>query len=75
MKKSKVKKLAEKLYRDGRISFVSKDKLFIIFESGTECGWMANVYDLSEFIDGDELTSYDGGLCTGCAKDAIEFLL
>ena len=75
MKKSKVKKLAEKLYKDGSISFVSKDRLIMVCESLSECGWMVDVYYLSEFINGDELTSYDGGLCTGCAKDAVEFML
>ena len=73
MKNKKAKKLAKKLKTTGRVEFMHKGILFMIWDA--EAGWMLNKFDLSLFIEGDRLEAFDGGLCTGSAKDAVEFLL
>ena len=52
---------------------MDKGILFMIWD--VEDGWMLNKFKLDLFLDGDKLESFDGGLCTGSAKDAVEFLL
>ena len=73
MKTKIINKLAKKLKTTGRIESVDKGILFMIWDA--EDGWMLNKFKLNLFIDGDRLESFDGGLCTGSAKDAVEFML
>ena len=73
MKTKKVKKLANRLKTTGRVEFMDKGILFMIWD--VEDGWMLNKFKLDLFLDGDRLESFDGGLCTGSARDAVEFLL
>ena len=66
------KKLAETLQKDGRVAFmVGTTRLIVIEEAQMEEGWWTDIIDPYELADG----AYDGGLCTGSALDAVEFLL
>lgn len=65
-----VKKLAKELKKEYRVAFIAHEQLYVMWWSDTQDGWYIEVYnpfDLEEPID--------GGLCTGSAKDAIEFML
>ena len=73
----KVKELADILKTNKSLEFQYKNLYYQIFES-SELGYCVNVYSSNNRDeDGDYLDSnlMDGGLCTGSAKDAIEFLL
>ena len=65
--------LAQKLEDDGRIAILSEDRnyLYVIYESIMEEGYMVDKYDVDDLDDGP----MDGGLCTGTAEDALEFML
>lgn len=73
----KLKELADILRCNRYLEFEYKNLYYQISES-TEIGYVINVYSSKEKDDnGDYLDCnlIDGGLCTGSAKDAIEFLL
>jgi len=53
------------------IVFEDGGRIYQIWSSISEDGYMYECYDMSDFISGDELASEDGGLCTGSARDAI----
>jgi len=68
MPKETIKKLATILDRDLEVEFNYRGFNYEIFYSeSNDCGWMIEIHD-----DGVEV---DGGLCTGSAYDAIEFML
>ena len=67
MKKQRALKLAEVLNREGEVIFMDGDCMLHVFESEANEGYMVLVLD----EDGYEI---DGGLCTGNAVDAVEFM-
>ena len=68
----KLKELADILRCNRYLEFEYKNLYYQISESA-EIGYVINVYSSKEKDDnGDYLI--DGGLCTGSAKDAIEFI-
>ena len=71
MKKKRVKKLAKKLSKNSDVVFVYKDIVYVIQYSPDNSGWMIDLIDPYDI----ESSPYDGGLCTGSTKDAIEFML
>lgn len=73
----KIKELADILKTNKSLEFQYRDLHYQIFES-SELGYCVNVYSSNEKDEnGDyiDCNLIDGGLCTGSAKDAIEFLL
>lgn len=69
--------LASKLKEVSRVEFEYNNSFYEIFES-TERGYMINIYSSNEKDEDDEYlyeNNFDGGLCTGTAKDAIQFML
>jgi hypothetical protein len=77
MKKEMILQLASKLQEVGRVEFEYNSSFYEIFES-TEGGYMINIYSSNEKDEDNEYlyeNNFDGGLCTGNAKDAIEFML
>ena len=58
------------------VEFTYNNLYYEVFES-TDSGYVVNVYN-SKAKDDDEFIEtnlVDGGLCTGSARDAIEFML
>lgn len=77
MKKEIILQLASKLQEVGRVEFEYNSSFYEIFES-TEGGYMINIYSSNEKDEDNEYlyeNNFDGGLCTGTAKDAIQFML
>lgn len=77
MKKEIILQLASKLQEVGRVEFEYNSSFYEIFESA-ENGYMINIYSSNEKDEDNEYlyeNNFDGGLCTGNAKDAIEFML
>ena len=64
--------LAMELETKGRIAILSKDRdyLYVIYESVMEEGYMVDKYDVDDMNE-----PMDGGLCTGTAEDALNFML
>ena len=72
------KELAKKLEQFGIVRFEHCGSYYEIFESTTSDGYMVNLYLDGELDDEGyylEDNGYDGGLCTGTALEAIEFML
>jgi len=67
-----------KILEDGNTAeFIYNDFYYEIFESCDE-GYVVNIYSCNQRDEnGDYLDKYmiDGGLCTGSARDAVEFML
>ena len=69
--------LSKFLILNQSIEFAYNSLYYEVFESA-DSGYVVNIYssnekdDEGEFI---EVNLIDGGLCTGSAKDAIEFML
>ena len=69
--------LSKFLILNQSIEFAYNSLYYEVFESA-DSGYVVNLYssnekdDEGEFIEGNLV---DGGLCTGSAKDAIEFML
>ncbi|MDB2405369.1 hypothetical protein N9W00_00345 [Arcobacteraceae bacterium] len=77
MNEIKVKELANILNSNKSLEFQYKGFYYQIFES-SEIGYVVNMYSLNEKDEDDDYLDcnlIDGGLCTGSAKDAVEFLL
>jgi hypothetical protein len=75
--KLNIKELADILKTNKSLEFQYKNLHYQIFESG-ELGYCVNVYSSNDKDEnGDYLDSnlVDGGVCTGSAKNAVEFLL
>ena len=58
------------LEETGSCAILANGYLYVIRESDMEEGYMVDKYDPYDLED-----PFDGGLCTGTAKDAVEFLL
>ena len=59
------------------VEFKYNDLHYEIFESADN-GYIVNLYTSNEKDEDDcylEINNIDGGLCTGSAKDAVEFML
>lgn len=72
-----IKELADILKTNKSLEFQYKNLHYQIFES-SELGYCVNVYSSNDKDEnGDYLDSnlVDGGICTGSAKNAVEFLL
>lgn len=75
--KLNIKELADILKTNKSLEFQYKNLHYQIFES-SELGYCVNVYSSNDKDEnGDYLDSnlVDGGICTGSAKNAVEFLL
>lgn len=75
--KLNIKELADILKTNKSLEFQYKNLHYQIFES-SELGYCVNVYSSNDKDEnGDYLDSnlVDGGVCTGSAKNAVEFLL
>lgn len=71
MKRKKVDKYTIELLSTGSVAFMYKGMLYVIVDTTPENGgYMVAIHDPYD-LD----TSAGGGLCTGSAKDSIEFLL
>ena len=73
MTKVEIEELGSQLDRDKQVTFIENNKLFVIVEGSY--GWDVNMYYIYETGDNGELEVADGGMCTGTAVDAVEFLL
>jgi hypothetical protein len=72
-----IKELANILKTNKSLEFQCNNLYYQIFES-SELGYVINLYSSNEKdANGDYLDCnlIDGGLCTGSAKDSVEFLL
>ncbi len=72
-----IQELAKKLDNRDSVDFIHNGFYYEIFESA-EPGYIVNVYSSNERDEyGEYLDKHivDGGLCTGTAKNAIEFML
>jgi len=73
-----IKALSKLLELDETVEFIYNNLYYEIFESSAESGYIVNVYSCDEK---DEYGCYlnkhciDGGLCSGTAVEAIEFML
>jgi len=68
---------AKMLNNGNTAEFIFNDLFYEIFES-LDTGYVVNIYCCNKRDeDGSYLNEYlvDGGLCTGSAKDAVEFML
>lgn len=78
--KATIKELYAKILEDQReVMFYDDEWLYVIFEA-SEGGWLVDIYTVDEelvFYNAEEQTFkfLDGGLCTGDAYDAIEFMM
>jgi len=67
------------ILEDGNtLEFIHNTCYYEIFESAIDSGYVVNVYSSNEKDEyGDYLDKHliDGGLCTGSALNAIEFML
>ena len=80
MTEQKLKELTEQLELTGSIVFIDKDFIYDIFISSNEYRYEINQYNLTDILYLDQVLDmtikpFDGGICTGSAKDAIEFML
>lgn len=74
---SRIKSFVKTLEDTQEVEFSYNEFYYEIFES-SDIGYIVNVYSSDE-KDGDgdylEENELDGGLCTGSARDAVEFML
>ena len=64
-------KEARELEETGSCAILQGGYLYVITDAVMEEGYMVNKYDPYNLEDGP----FDGGMCTGTAQDAVEFLL
>ena len=62
---------AQELEDDGQVAIFYNKYLYVIHWSDMNDGWYVDKFDPFDLEDGP----IDGGLCTGSAQDAVEFLL
>lgn len=65
--------LAEKLEKNEEVQFTDGDTLVHISWSDEEAGWMVDTWDINKCDIWGGTDSFDGGLCTGSERDAVEF--
>ena len=74
---SRIKSFVKTLEDNQEVEFSYNEFYYEIFKS-VESGYIVNVYSSDEkdedgyYLEENEL---DGGLCTGSARDAVEFML
>jgi len=77
---ARIKELYAKILEDQReVMFYDDEWLYVIFEA-SDGGWLVDVFTADEeivFYNAEEhkFKLLDGGLCTGDAYDAIEFMM
>ena len=64
-------KEAKELEETGSCAILHNGYLYVITDAVVEKGYMVDKYDPYDLED----DPFDGGLCTGEAQDAVEFLL
>jgi len=75
--KNKINRLSRILKNETSVEFQHNGFYYEVFESA-DTGYIVNLYSCNKkdengkYLDKYEL---DGGLCTGSARDAIEFML
>jgi len=76
LENNKINALARVLKNKESVEFKHDGFFYEVFES-SDSGYIVNVYSSDEKDDNQyiEANFIDGGLCTGGAKDAIEFML
>ena len=76
LQKNKINTLSRVLKNEESVEFKYNGFFYEVFESA-DSGYIVNVYSSDEKDDDGyvEANLVDGGLCTGGAKDAIEFML
>ena len=75
--KNKINSLARVLKSKSSVEFQNNGFFYKIFESA-DTGYIVNVYssdERDEYGEYLEEHNFDGGLCTGSTRDAIEFML
>ena len=75
--KNKINSLARVLKNENSVEFKYNGFFYEVFESA-DTGYIVNVYSddgRDEDAEYREANLIDGGLCTGSARDAIEFML
>lgn len=80
-----INEIIKQLDEHSEVVFKHKNTTIVIWETeqgdenvrGEEyMNYMYNLYDTEEFeAEGEDAVEYDGGLCTGCPKDAIEMAI
>ena len=74
---NKIYTLARVLKNEKNVEFKHNGFYYEVFESA-DSGYVVNLYSNDKKDeDGEYLDKYlvDGGLCTGSAKDAVEFMM
>ena len=66
-----MRKYVDELKNNGQVAFIHHKVLYVIYESIVEEGYMIDMYDPFNLSD----DVIDGGLCTGSAEDAVEFMI
>jgi len=70
-----ITKLVQQLEANERIVYLDGAQVVTIEAGISNEGWNVNAYDLSEVLEMlMDLEPIDGGLCTGSARDAIQFV-
>jgi hypothetical protein len=81
MKNKNKKYLAQQLEAGLKVTFLCSGYIYNCFWSDCNDGWCYSVYEVSSLPDDfdekdlSEFDSFDGGLCTGSASDAIDMML
>ena len=73
MPKTLIERYVKKLEEDHSVVFLHNEMVYVIQWSDSNEGWYIEIFD--PYLLGMDLDSKDGGLCTGSAQDAVEFLL
>ena len=74
---NKINRLARLLRNKSSVEFKHDGLFYEIFESA-DSGYIVNVYssdERDEYREYLEEHNFDGGLCSGSARDAVEFML
>jgi len=78
MNEKRIASFTQTLKVEKRVHFTYNEFYYEIFESSCSDGYIVNVFSNDERNeDGDNLEHHhiDGGLCSGSARDAVEFML
>ena len=75
---ARIASFVKTLERERIVNFSYNEFYYEVFESSCSDGYIVNVYtDNEKDEDGSYLEKHevDGGLCSGSARDAVEFML
>lgn len=70
---SQIRELAREAENSDGAIFYVQNMYYDVYSC--EEGYMVDIYDSEEDLLDDNADTIDGGLCTGCSVDAIEFML